>query len=152
MNCWSFDVLAARGRSSGAIRRLDVLLNTRERTVITRTPRIIPQPTTIQLAAWRRRSFTVFFSIYDQRRSVTVVKLTSRDWRSASRQGRLRQLSQPSEQAGVLTNDLCASQGSDDRCDPQKRAKRKFILAVLARKFDVGESDNRSHKRAQHDG
>src|SRR4030095_6581981 len=68
MNCWSFEVLAARGRSSGAMRRLEVLLNIRKRTVITRTPRTIPQPTTIQLAAWRRRSFTVVFSICDQRR------------------------------------------------------------------------------------
>src|SRR4030095_2980666 len=109
MNCCSFEVLAARGRSSGAMRRLEVLLNTRERTVITRTPRMIPQPTTIQLAAWRRRSFTVFFSICDSWRTHNRRQTYQSELEVCVTTTRLRQLSKPSEQAGVLTNDLCAS-------------------------------------------
>ena len=153
MNCWLFEELAARGGSAGAERRLEVLLKTRRRTAITRTPRTIPQPTTTQLAVCRRRSFTdlvlICFRNRRRRRRGYQVGLAAS---SRRRLRRLPQLSKPSEPAGVLANDLCAPQGSDDRCDSKEGAKRELILAVLARKLDIYESDNGAHQRSQHDG
>src|SRR5262245_9797857 len=93
-----------------------------------------------------------FFSACDQKRRDNLCQPheSLRETHSEAREA--YELSRPSEEARVLADDLCAPQGSDDGRASQEGSKRRFILAVLAGKLDVSESDNRAHKGSQHDG